>query len=68
MDNDKEVKRAILKSIHFFKRSSQGGCRIWNRNLTYQADTMSRTKGRSQNTFKFIRKDGMERFVITQGK
>lgn len=30
MDNDEEVKRAILKSIHFFKKSSQGGCRIWN--------------------------------------
>lgn len=44
MDNDKEVKRAIVKSIHFFKRSSQGGCRIWNRSLTYQADTMPRPK------------------------
>lgn len=67
MDNDEEVKRAILKSIRCFKRSSQGGCRIWNRNLTYQADTMLRTKGRSHNTFIFIRKDGMERFVVTQG-
>lgn len=66
MDNDEEVKRAILKSIYCFKRSSQGGHGIWNRSLTYQADTVSRTKGRSHNTFIFIRKDGMERFAGTK--
>lgn len=78
MDNDEEVKRAILKSIYCFKRSLQGGSGIWNgsltqpadtmlRSLTQPADTTLRTDGRSHNTFTFVRKDCMKTLVVHQG-
>lgn len=44
MDNDEEVKRAILKSIHCFKKKLT----IWLQNMEQKPDIPSRDKAENQ--------------------